>query len=87
MTKDDLVLLIHERTGFSKVESAEILEEILNLLKERLADGDHVKLSGFGKFQVSHKRARKGRSRIRRSCPSTTSPCSPTAAPSSRCSA
>ena len=37
MTKDDLVLLIHERTGFSKVESAEILEEILNLLKDSLA--------------------------------------------------
>lgn len=64
MTKDDLVLLIHERTGFSKVESAEILEEILDLLKERLADGDHVKLSGFGKFQVSQKRARKGRNPI-----------------------
>ena len=64
MTKDDLVLLIHEKTGFSKVESAEILEEVLNILKDRLADGRHVKLSGFGKFQVNRKNARKGRNPI-----------------------
>jgi integration host factor subunit alpha len=47
MTKADIVEHIYERVGFSKKESAELVEK--------------VKISGFGNFVVREKNARKGR--------------------------
>jgi len=61
MTKEDLILRVHERTGYAKVETAELAEEVLEIIKEALARGDDVLLSGFGKFKVNSKTERKGR--------------------------
>ena len=61
MTKADLVNAIYERVGFSKNESARIVEGVFELLKETLAKGETIKISGFGTFVGREKRARIGR--------------------------
>jgi len=61
MTKADIVEIVHGRTGFSKKESSEAVEMILEILKEELQRGEKVKLSGFGNFVIRSKDVRKGR--------------------------
>ncbi|MCZ6464422.1 MAG: integration host factor subunit alpha [Proteobacteria bacterium] len=61
MTKADIVEMIYERVGFSKKESAELVETIFEVIKEALVKGEKVKFSGFGNFIVREKNARKGR--------------------------
>ena len=61
MTKADLIDVICEENGFSKRESAKIVEMMLDIIKEILENGENVKLSGFGSFNIQHKRARRGR--------------------------
>ena len=61
MTKADIVETIYERVGFSKKESAELVENVFDVIKEALVEGEKVKFSGFGNFIVREKNARKGR--------------------------
>jgi integration host factor subunit alpha len=61
MTKAEIVEQIYERVGFSKKEAAELVEKVFEIVKETLAEGEKVKISGFGNFVVREKNARKGR--------------------------
>lgn len=61
MTKADIVEKIHAKTGFSKKESAEMVEGVFRIMKETLESGENLKISGFGNFQVKQKKDRKGR--------------------------
>ena len=61
MTKADLVDAIYKRVGFSKKESAKIVELVFDIIKETLEQGEKIKISGFGNFVVRDKRARIGR--------------------------
>ena len=61
MTKADMIDAICGEIGFSNRESAKIVENMLDIIKERLEKGENVKLSGFGSFNIQHKRARRGR--------------------------
>jgi integration host factor subunit alpha len=61
MTKADIVEQIYEQVGFSKKESAELVEKVFDAIKATLADGEKVKISGFGNFVVRGKNSRKGR--------------------------
>jgi len=61
MTKADLVETIYEKIGFSRKESAEIVDLVFDLMKETLENGQKIKISGFGNFMVREKRSRKGR--------------------------
>lgn len=61
MTKADIVEHIYEKVGFSKKESAELVEKVFTIIKDTLASGEKVKISGFGNFVVREKNARKGR--------------------------
>jgi integration host factor subunit alpha len=61
MTKADIIEGVYEKVGFSKKESAEIVELVFDTLKETLERGDKVKISGFGNFMVREKKARVGR--------------------------
>ncbi len=61
MTKAELVEQIYQKVGFSKTDSAEILEKVFETMKDTLARGEPVKISGFGKFVVREKSARQGR--------------------------
>ena len=61
MTKADLVNSIYERVGYSKKESARIVELVFDIIKETLENGEKIKISGFGNFVVREKRSRIGR--------------------------
>ena len=61
MTKAEIVEQIYEQVGFSKKESAELVEMVFETIKETLSVGEKVKISGFGNFVVRPKNARKGR--------------------------
>jgi integration host factor subunit alpha len=61
MTKADLVEGIFERIGLSKKEAQEIIEILFDTMKQTFVEGESVKLSGFGTFNVRQKKARRGR--------------------------
>jgi len=45
----------------SKPEIISIVEDIVTCFAEQFADGEEIKISGFGKFSVADKAPRKGR--------------------------
>jgi integration host factor subunit alpha len=61
MTKADIAARIQKELGFTKKESAEMLETVLDILKATLESGEHVKVAGFGKFEIKQKMDRRGR--------------------------
>jgi integration host factor subunit alpha len=61
MTKADIVERIYENVGFSKKESAELVETVFDLIKSTLEEGDKIKIAGFGNFVVKEKSDRRGR--------------------------
>ena len=61
MTKADIIESVYNKVGFSKKESAEIVELVFDTMKETLEKGEKIKISGFGNFIVREKKARIGR--------------------------
>jgi integration host factor subunit alpha len=61
MTKADIIEAVYDQIGFSKKEAAEVVELVFETMKDTLADGEKIKISGFGNFVVRPKRARTGR--------------------------
>lgn len=61
MTKAEIIQDVYNKLGFSKRDSARIVESVFDIMKETLARGEKIKISGFGNFVVTTKRARKGR--------------------------
>jgi integration host factor subunit alpha len=61
LTKAHIVENLFGQNLFTKNESAQIIETLLELLKQSLENGDDVLISGFGKFCVRAKHQRRGR--------------------------
>ncbi|MBS1983710.1 MAG: integration host factor subunit alpha [Bdellovibrionales bacterium] len=61
LTKVDIVERVSSRCGYSKLEAAELVEKVFEMLKDALGNGENVKISGFGNFVLRDKRSRKGR--------------------------
>ena len=61
LTKADLVNKLYESELLTKAEGVDAVETVLEIVKQRLEDGENVLISGFGKFTVKEKRARRGR--------------------------
>jgi integration host factor subunit alpha len=62
MTKAEIIDAVYEKVGgFSKKEAAEIVEAVFDTMKEVLANGEKIKISGFGNFVVRAKKERVGR--------------------------
>ncbi len=61
LTKIQIIESIQNETGFSKRNSSNIVESLLEIIKSTLASGEDVLVSGFGKFCVKEKNERKGR--------------------------
>jgi integration host factor subunit alpha len=60
-TKSDLIHAVADANGFPQNKSAEIFETLIDLIKTKLAGGEDVLISGFGKFCIKKKRERRGR--------------------------
>ena len=61
LTKANIAQKIADDCGFMKGEASEIIEKLLEIMKSRLASGDDVMISGFGKWNVKSKHSRRGR--------------------------
>lgn len=61
MTKRDIVVRIAEKTKLTQNEVAEVVQKTLNYIAEELANGRTVELRNFGVFEVTTRKARKGR--------------------------
>ena len=61
LTKANIVDAVAEQTGYTKNQSSEMIENLLEIIKRTLESGDDVLVSGFGKFCVKTKRERRGR--------------------------
>lgn len=61
MTKAGLSQQVYQNHDFTKEQAVEIVEAFLRIAKNCLKDGDDLLLSGFGKFHVKRKKARRGR--------------------------
>jgi len=61
ITKALIAKKIADDCGFMKGEAVEIFEKMLNIMKSRLVAGEDVMMSGFGKWSVKSKHARRGR--------------------------
>jgi len=61
MRKSDLADEIVVKLGVSKKESSDILQMVLDAIRDSLIKGETVKIAGFGNFVVREKKARKGR--------------------------
>ena len=61
LTRADLSETLHRNIGLSRTESADMVNNVLDLVADALVEGQSVKLSSFGTFMVRSKRARMGR--------------------------
>ncbi len=61
LTKAELSDMLFERLGLNKRESKDMVEAFFELVHGALVEGDDVKLSGFGNFQIRQKAPRPGR--------------------------
>jgi len=53
--------LINRQIGFSRAESATLVEQILDVMTDAFLRGENVKISGFGTFVLRDKNGRVGR--------------------------
>jgi len=60
LTKSQITKQVHD-LGYSKKDSAEIVENLLEIIKQSLENGEDVMVSGFGKLSVRQKSPRRGR--------------------------
>ncbi|MGD9007005.1 MAG: integration host factor subunit alpha [Desulfobacteraceae bacterium] len=60
LTKHEIINKVNQ-IGFTKKKSTEVIESLLETIKDSLVNGEDVLVSGFGKFCVKEKRKRRGR--------------------------
>ena len=61
LTKAIIAEAISKTMSYSNMESLEMLDSLLEIMKQTLESGEDVLISGFGKFSVKEKMERKGR--------------------------
>jgi len=61
LTKAQIIDAIPEKLGISRKKSVEVVETLLEIIKRQMENGEDVLISGFGKFCIKDKKARRGR--------------------------
>ena len=61
LTRADLADVVHRKLGLSRAESASFVERVLHHMCHAVAEGENVKISGFGSFILRDKGERVGR--------------------------
>ncbi|MFA7585373.1 MAG: integration host factor subunit alpha [Novosphingobium sp.] len=61
LTRAEIAEAINRKLGLSRAESLAMVESILQHMSRALADGENVKISGFGTFLLRDKSERVGR--------------------------
>ncbi|RZL90580.1 MAG: integration host factor subunit alpha [Variovorax sp.] len=61
LTRADLADAVHRDIGVSRADASRMVESVLRYMCEALADGENIKISGFGSFVLRDKGERVGR--------------------------
>jgi integration host factor subunit alpha len=61
LTKNKLITRLQMQMQISKHDARQAVERTLEIMKDTLAQGEELLVSGFGKFSVRQKRERRGR--------------------------
>jgi len=61
LTKEKITDGVYNQVGLSKGQSRGVVESLLEIIKQTLERGEDLLVSGFGKFVVKNKAARRGR--------------------------
>ena len=61
LTKAQLAEILFEQIGLNKRESKDTIDAFFNLVADSLVEGNDVKITGFGNFQIRTKAPRPGR--------------------------
>jgi len=61
LKKIDIVDQIHGEIGLTRKECITVVDSLFEIMKDEMARGKAVKISGFGKWAVTDKHARTGR--------------------------
>jgi len=61
LTKNDLREAIYLKSELTKKQAGDVVENLIELIKCTLEQGEKVLISGFGKFDVIEKNPRRGR--------------------------
>ncbi len=65
MNKSDLIRQLAKKTGLSAASARETVDALFapedGIIAETLRRGDRIQISGFGRFEVRHRKARTGR--------------------------
>jgi DNA-binding protein HU-beta len=61
LNRKDIINLIHEDLELTKKDIEAVVLKFEEKIKESLANGLHVKLHGFGNFEIRDRAARSGR--------------------------
>jgi integration host factor subunit alpha len=61
LTKKAIATAVNQGTGMPFGQAYQLVETALGIIKTTLAGGEEVLISGFGKFKVNQKAARRGR--------------------------
>jgi len=61
LTKEHIIDSLYNGTDLTKVQSVELVDALIEIMKRTLENGEDILITGFGKFCVKEKRRRKGR--------------------------
>jgi len=61
LTKTDISDSLYTGTDLTKVQSVELVDALIEIMKSTLENGEDILITGFGKFCVKEKKQRKGR--------------------------
>ena len=61
LTKADMAERLFDELGLNKREAKEMVEKFFEVIRVSLENGEQVKLSGFGNFDLREKKQRPGR--------------------------
>jgi integration host factor subunit alpha len=61
LTKDKIINEVYTQLGLKKSDARQVVEQLLEIMKRTLQSGEDLLISGFGKFVVKEKKARRGR--------------------------
>lgn len=61
ITRVNITEAIYEEIGLSRKDSGDVLDMVIEEIRQELASGNDVKISSFGTFSLRQKKARIGR--------------------------
>ena len=61
MTKQNIIDIVSDATGLTKVETEAVMNGVMKTIIDSLAENDRVELRGFGTFGIKHRMPKKAR--------------------------